>query len=94
MNLSSSSISTLASGDELDSDDEGSQAGAARAGDFTPTHSRGPSTASDDFAGNAGAFHSEAVHGLVDALRADDNDDFDSAKLEFMGLRLAEQCLG
>jgi translation initiation factor eIF-2B subunit epsilon len=33
-------------------------------------------------------FHTDAVHGLIDALRADSGD-FDSAKLEFMGLRLA-----
>ncbi|KAJ6781359.1 hypothetical protein PWT90_02770 [Aphanocladium album] len=39
---------------------------------------------------NAGkeSFHADAVHGLLDALRADSGD-FDSAKLEFMGLRLA-----
>ncbi|KAH8887075.1 nucleotide-diphospho-sugar transferase [Thozetella sp. PMI_491] len=91
LNLSSSSISTLASEDSFDSDDEGSRAGSTRGGDFTPTRGRLPSTASDDsaFAPGAGAFHSEAVHGLIDALRADDNGDFDSAKLEFMGLRLA-----
>ncbi|OAA81827.1 eIF4-gamma/eIF5/eIF2-epsilon [Akanthomyces lecanii RCEF 1005] len=34
------------------------------------------------------SFHADAVHGLLDALRADSGD-FDSAKLEFMGLRLA-----
>ena len=90
MNLSSSSISTLASEQSLDSDDEGPQDGEAEDA-FMPSHTRMTSTASDDsnFDGNAAAFHSEAVHGLVDALRVDDNDDFDSAKLEFMGLRLA-----
>ncbi|KAL1837580.1 hypothetical protein VTJ49DRAFT_3640 [Mycothermus thermophilus] len=35
------------------------------------------------------AFHNDAVHGLHDALRDTTGDDFDSAKLEFMGLRLA-----
>ncbi|KAM3556668.1 hypothetical protein MY1884_004947 [Beauveria asiatica] len=34
------------------------------------------------------SFHADAVHGLLDALRAASGD-FDSAKLEFMGLRLA-----
>ncbi|KAK3181137.1 translation initiation factor eIF-2B epsilon subunit, GEF [Lecanicillium sp. MT-2017a] len=34
------------------------------------------------------SFHHDAAHGLMDALRADSGD-FDSAKLEFMGLRLA-----
>lgn len=34
------------------------------------------------------SFHADAVHGLLDALRAESGD-FDSAKLEFMGLRLA-----
>jgi translation initiation factor eIF-2B subunit epsilon len=36
-----------------------------------------------------GTFHTDAVNGLLDSLRADDTDDFDGAKLEFMGLRLA-----
>jgi translation initiation factor eIF-2B subunit epsilon len=34
-------------------------------------------------------FHTDAVTGLLDSLRADDISDFDGAKLEFMGLRLA-----
>ncbi|ATY63809.1 eIF4-gamma eIF5 eIF2-epsilon [Cordyceps militaris] len=34
------------------------------------------------------SFHADAVHGILDALRAASGD-FDSAKLEFMGLRLA-----
>ncbi|KAK3941186.1 translation initiation factor eif-2b epsilon subunit [Diplogelasinospora grovesii] len=93
LNLSSSSISTLASHDSMDSDDIDSQITSLQgAGDVTPVRSRLSSFASDDGAAAAiksDAFHGDAVHGLLDALRADDNGDFDSAKLEFMGLRLA-----
>jgi len=78
LNLSSETISTLNS-------------------DFssaTPTQSRSrlssfAGSISDD--GDPGAsnetFHHDAVNGLVDALR--EGDDFESAKLEFMGLRLS-----
>ncbi|KAF3806010.1 putative translation initiation factor eIF-2B subunit epsilon [Colletotrichum gloeosporioides] len=78
LNLSTSSVSTLSSEIE-ESDDEG----------FTPfaDRARTDSFVSDDSAGKSG-FHHDAVHGLLDALRADSGD-FDSAKLEFMGLRLA-----
>lgn len=69
-NVSSSSISTLAS-DVYSSD--GSE----------PAFGEMP----DEAAGSE-SFHADAVHGLVDALRAESGD-FDSAKLEFMGLRLA-----
>ncbi|KOS17511.1 putative translation initiation factor eIF-2B subunit epsilon [Escovopsis weberi] len=82
--LSASSISTLGSG--ADSDDEEGQflsADAAHAGG----RSRLSSFASDSSLGKA-SFHADAVHGLLDCLRADSGD-FDSAKLEFMGLRLA-----
>ncbi|GAB1317242.1 translation initiation factor eIF-2B epsilon subunit, GEF [Madurella fahalii] len=87
LNLSTSSISTLAS-DDYDSGDELSLAGSLHAGDFGQSRERPSSFASDDTS-HRDAFHGDAVHGLVDALRADDNEDFDSAKLEFMGLRLA-----
>ncbi len=88
LNLSTSSISTLASDDEYDSDDDISTAGSLHAGDFGQTRDRLSSFASDD-ASKPDGFHTDAVNGIVDALRADDSDDFDSAKLEFMGLRLA-----
>ena len=83
LNLSSSSISTLASEVESDDDDDNMLLSA----DAGSTRSRLSSFASDDSASRLG-FHSDAVHGLVDALRAETGD-FDSAKLEFMGLRLA-----
>ncbi|KAK0724796.1 nucleotide-diphospho-sugar transferase [Lasiosphaeris hirsuta] len=93
LNLSSSSISTLASTDDFESGDGDSHAGSYAAGNFGEGRSRLSSFASYDSAAGASkssdAFHSDAVHGLLDALRADDSEDFDSAKLEFMGLRLA-----
>ncbi|KAK4146636.1 putative translation initiation factor eIF-2B subunit epsilon [Dichotomopilus funicola] len=88
LNLSTSSISTFVSEDEYDSDDDISLAGSAQADAFGQPRGRLSSFASDDTS-KADGFHSDAVHGLVDALRADDSDDFDGAKLEFMGLRLA-----
>ena len=88
LNISTSSISTLASDDEYGSDDDMSTAGSLQAGDFGQTRDRLSSFASDD-ASKPDGFHTDAVNGIVDALRADDSDDFDSAKLEFMGLRLA-----
>lgn len=95
MNLSQSSISTLASDDEYDDDDDGTFSPALGADGTMATRNRlssFASLASDDsaaLASSVDAFHGDAVHGLVDALRADENEDFDSAKLEFMGLRLA-----
>jgi translation initiation factor eIF-2B subunit epsilon len=86
LNLSTSSISTLASG-AYDSEDNMSTASSLHAGEAGQTRSRLSSFTSD--ASSRGGFHNDAVHGLVDALRADDSEDFDSAKLEFMGLRLA-----
>lgn len=80
-NISTSSVSTLSSDIESDDDDS----------NLLPTdadvsiRSRTSSTASDD---GKLSFHNDAVHGLLDALRAESGD-FDSAKLEFMGLRLA-----
>ena len=88
LNLSSSSISTLASDDDYASDDDVSMAGSLQTSESGRTRDRLSSFASDD-ASKPESFHNDAVHGLVDALRADDSDDFDSAKLEFMGLRLA-----
>lgn len=81
-NISTSSVSTLSS--DISSDED--------QGDFlTPGsssfHTRSGSTASEDSIGKL-SFHTDAVHGLLDALRVDSGD-FDSAKLEFMGLRLA-----
>ncbi|KAK0610462.1 nucleotide-diphospho-sugar transferase [Bombardia bombarda] len=94
LNLSSSSISTFASHDSFDSDDEGPDAASYYPSDPDQRRSRLSSFASDDSAAAAAAktddaFHGDAVHGIVDALRAEDSDDFDGAKLEFMGLRLA-----
>jgi translation initiation factor eIF-2B subunit epsilon len=83
LNLSASTISTFASDVESDSDDEG----GFLAADATSSRSRLSSFASDDSGGRI-SFHNDAVHGLLDALR-DETGDFDSAKLEFMGLRLA-----
>jgi translation initiation factor eIF-2B subunit epsilon len=88
LNISTSSISTLASEDGYDSDDGISVTGSLQGNAFGDTRDRLSSFASDD-ALKPDSFHNDAVNGLVDALRADDNEDFDSAKLEFMGLRLA-----
>ncbi|KAK5995728.1 putative translation initiation factor eIF-2B subunit epsilon [Cladobotryum mycophilum] len=82
-NISVSSVSTLNS--DVLSDDEDNHFLSADAAQSS--RSRLSSFASDDSAGKM-SFHTDAVHGLVDALRADSGD-FDSAKLEFMGLRLA-----
>lgn len=87
-NISTSSVSTLSSDVEEDSDDEDDPSDpAAQSGG----RSRLSSFASDDSGSgiNKVAFHKEAVNGLVDALRGD-ADDFESAKLEFMGLRLGQ----
>ncbi|AEO60244.1 hypothetical protein MYCTH_2309321 [Thermothelomyces thermophilus ATCC 42464] len=89
LNISTSSISTLVSEDEHASDDDASLAESLQGGDSERARDRLSSFASDDAAKPDGGFHNDAVNGLVDALRAEDNDDFDSAKLEFMGLRLA-----
>ncbi|KAG4269426.1 translation initiation factor eIF-2B subunit epsilon [Fusarium proliferatum] len=80
-NISTSSVSTLSSEISEEIPDENSLHVD------TTDPSRRTSFASDD-AGDKLSFHSEAVHGLVDALRAESGD-FDSAKLEFMGLRLS-----
>ncbi|KAF4996819.1 hypothetical protein FGRMN_4262 [Fusarium graminum] len=80
-NISTSSVSTLSSEISEDIPDEISLHVD------TDDPSRRTSFVSDD-AGDKLSFHNEAVHGLVDALRAESGD-FDSAKLEFMGLRLS-----
>lgn len=87
-NISTSSVSTLSSEIEDDSDDENNSSDPAAA---SGGRSRLSSFASDDSGtgNNKVAFHKEAVNGLVDALRGD-ADDFESAKLEFMGLRLGQ----
>jgi translation initiation factor eIF-2B subunit epsilon len=89
LHLSSHSISTLAShaDHESDADDSFGSFGADDASHMA--RNRLSSFASDDSGLSPDAFHNDAVHGLLDALRAGDNEDFDSAKLEFMGLRLA-----
>lgn len=98
LNISTSSISTLATHTSVDSDEVESQVNALQNADptksTTATASRNRldslsafSAFSDD--SMTGAFHTDAVNGLLDSLRAEDTDDFDGAKLEFMGLRLA-----
>ncbi|KAF3763627.1 nucleotide-diphospho-sugar transferase [Cryphonectria parasitica EP155] len=85
-NISTSSVSTLSSEVETESEDD--EAGEL----FNQTaRSRLSSFASDDSGSgiNKAAFHKEAVHGLLDALRGE-ADDFEGAKLEFMGLRLGQ----
>ena len=95
LNVSTSSISSLGSHDSYDSEDEDMDDAD---GHHLQTGATSPRSRLDSFnsdtsasarAADADAFHGDAVHGLVDALRADDSDDFDGAKLEFMGLRLA-----
>ncbi|KUI72299.1 putative translation initiation factor eIF-2B subunit epsilon [Cytospora mali] len=85
-NISTSSVSTLSSDIESDSEDDE----PALAADPIQ-RSRLSSFASDDSGSGSSkaSFHKEAVNGLLDALRGD-VDDFDSAKLEFMGLRLSQ----
>lgn len=81
LNISTSSVSTFSSEISEDSFD-----GNLLSVDAS-TRSRLSSFASDE-ANDKISFHGDAVHGLIDALRAESGD-FDSAKLEFMGLRLA-----
>ncbi|KAK1451338.1 eIF4-gamma/eIF5/eIF2-epsilon [Colletotrichum melonis] len=83
LNLSTSTVSTLSS----DIDDDDSDAGDGITQFSADSRNRADSFVSDDSQGKSG-FHHDAVHGLLDALRAESGD-FDSAKLEFMGLRLA-----
>lgn len=79
LNLSSASISTFSS--ETSGGPSFKQ--RSRTTSFT-----GSTTSDDDPASSSNeAFHHDAVAGLYDALR--DGGDIDSAKLEFMGLRLS-----
>jgi len=97
LNISTSSISTLASSAFYDSDEDTSFTGGSLHADSGPgagaqSRSRLSSFASEDGAArfrSESSFHGDAVTGLIDALRADNAEPFDSAKLEFMGLRLA-----
>lgn len=95
LNLSSSSISTILSTGFTDAEEVEEQVASLQEADPTSatssTRMRLSSLAlSDDSnSGRAGAFHGDAVTGLLESLRADDTSDFDGAKLEFMGLRLA-----
>ncbi|KAI2467360.1 nucleotide-diphospho-sugar transferase [Annulohypoxylon bovei var. microspora] len=86
LDFSDSSISTLGDDDDLSDDDSG----RASATPSQPTsRSRLSSFASDDSgAPNFYSFHSDAVHGLLDVLRGTSGN-FESEKLEFMSLRLA-----
>ncbi|KAH6653265.1 nucleotide-diphospho-sugar transferase [Truncatella angustata] len=82
--LDESDVSTLASEDEYDEDDDQY---LSAGGD--QSRSRLSSFASDDSSGGASTFVSEAVHGLLEVLRGESGGDFSSEKLEFMSLRLA-----
>ncbi|EOO02556.1 putative eif4-gamma eif5 eif2-epsilon protein [Phaeoacremonium minimum UCRPA7] len=90
LNISTSSISTLASEVDDSSDDEDQ---SLQPGDLADRarHPSMSSFTSDDSTALASktSFHTDAVQGLLEALRGDDSEDFDSAKLEFMGLRLS-----
>lgn len=56
-------------------------------GEGSGSRSRRPSIGSDSDDDDSSGFHEDAVQGLYDTLQ--ENGDFDSAKLEFMGLRLS-----
>lgn len=77
LNLSSCSVSTLASSIMSDDEDDDDL------GDLPAGTDNG-----DDLTGKMASFHADAVHGLQEELRQPTGD-FDSAKLEFMGLRLS-----
>lgn len=104
LNISSSSISSFDPVfDEDDDDDEGDGEGGRGAGggggggSGAANRDRHMSISSVNSGGSGGegggggraGFHSDAVTSLVDALRSEDAKDLDGAKLEFMGLRLA-----
>ncbi|KAI8964217.1 nucleotide-diphospho-sugar transferase [Daldinia sp. FL1419] len=86
LDLSDSSVSTLADEDDYSDDESGPISPNAS----QPTsRSRLSSFASDDSgAPTFSSFHSDAVHGLLDVLRGTSGN-FESEKLEFMSLRLA-----
>jgi translation initiation factor eIF-2B subunit epsilon len=78
LNISNESISTLNSNFSVASPTQNRSRLSSFAGSI-----------SDDSVPNSSneSFHHDAVNGLLDALK--EGDDFDSAKLEFMGLRLS-----
>jgi translation initiation factor eIF-2B subunit epsilon len=78
LNLSSESISTLSSDISAQSPTEARSRTTSFTGSISDDGDLGPSNES---------FHHDAVAGLFDALK--ENGDLDSAKLEFMGLRLS-----
>ncbi|KAI0007865.1 nucleotide-diphospho-sugar transferase [Xylariaceae sp. FL0662B] len=83
--INSSSVSTL--GDDDISDDESDR--ASQTPSQPTSRSRLSSFASDDSGGPSfSSFHSDAVHGLLDVLRGTSGN-FDSEKVEFTSLRLA-----
>ncbi|RDA95093.1 hypothetical protein CP533_2073 [Ophiocordyceps camponoti-saundersi (nom. inval.)] len=102
VNLSSSSVSTFSSSTNASTTSLSSTANGTIAPTMTTTTttmtattmtsslpaSSGFDPADDESARKQQSFYDDAVHGLVDALRAEEATDFDSAKLEFMGLRL------
>ncbi|KAB5542656.1 translation initiation factor eif-2b epsilon subunit-like protein [Coniochaeta sp. 2T2.1] len=96
LNVSSSSVSTLSSSGTDESEIEDAVARLEEAdptttapGSATRMRLSSLALSDDSSSGRTGAFHGDAVTGLLDSLRADDTTDFDGAKLEFMGLRLA-----
>jgi translation initiation factor eIF-2B subunit epsilon len=88
LNLSTSTVSTLASESDLETDEEADET-PSRLTSTDIRRTRNDSFASDDSSaiGGGASFHKDAVRGLLAALR-DESEDFDAAKLEFMGLRL------
>ncbi|KAI1080999.1 nucleotide-diphospho-sugar transferase [Whalleya microplaca] len=91
--IASSSISTLADDSDLSDSDDDADGSRAPSQQTNTSRSRRSSFASDDSGAGAGgpsfsSFHSDAVHGLLDVLRGVSGN-FDSEKVEFMSLRLA-----
>ncbi|KAI0097534.1 eIF4-gamma/eIF5/eIF2-epsilon [Nemania sp. FL0031] len=83
--LDNSSVSSFGSDDFADDHSEAASATPSQ----PTTRSRLSSFASDDSgAPNFSSFHADAVHGLMEVLRGSVGD-FDSEKLEFTSLRLA-----
>ncbi|KAI1331534.1 eIF4-gamma/eIF5/eIF2-epsilon [Xylariaceae sp. FL0255] len=83
--IETSSVSTLADQDDLSDDDSDEP----DAGPQPASRSRLSSFASDDSGTpNSASFHADAVHGLLEVLRGGSGD-FDSEKVEFTSLRLA-----
>ncbi len=78
LNLSTDSISTFTSSINGDTPTQNRSRLSSFAGSLSDDGDSGPTNES---------FHHDAVNGLVDSLK--DHTDFDSTKLEFMGLRLS-----